>query len=1499
MVRRVLRFCGKGVLRLLRLLVLTGLVLLILLGVLTQTGWGRDKILWEALARVEGLFKGQLDVEGVSSPGLLRGFTFRGIRLVAEDGGTFLQADSLRAGISLPSLLTGDVVVTSVEVWRPEVTLERLPGQEEMNVARIFAREGQGESASPRRSVALRGVRIHDGELHIRVPLGEAPAEGDRFLVETAPDGRSLLRRMSFRNLELRLSEALLVSPQLEGQRFGVEELSFLGEVWKEPFQVEGLMGQLRLQGSRLLATLAAVRLPSSSAQGRVEVDWGRAGEIRVSVQGDAAPLSLEDLHFLEARLPPGEARGPFTLEIREEGVILGFSDTELTLGPGRLRARGGLLLGRRIGFRDLALDLDEVDLGVLDPWLRAPLPLRGSVTGSLGLGGGLDALRVQGALTFADSGASRVTEADFSGVLHLGETFGVTEAQVTLAPFEWGTLAGVFPAIRLRGPGAVRMEAAGDLQDGIRLSMELTHVPSAAPPSRITAEGTLRTRDRELVLDLEGELHPLSFTSLRVDYPTLPLTGDVSGPVSVRGPLSDLSLEARLATSAGPMELKAHFDARNPGGHYALDGEVRDFLLSGLVPDLPHPSRVSGRLMVRGRGLSPDSMSGEAEAFLSQGEIGRLQVDTAALVLRVEGGLLLLDALMAETDLGRLSAGGSFGLSSEAPPGELNVQFRSESLAALRPFLMEEPGVVYESLSDFERQLLVLEGVNLDTLPRAAEVAVEGRAQGRATFRGGIRDFSGEGSLAFQAVRFRTDFMESGTLTFSARGLPGEEGRVEAILRTDSLSLHRLSFQEGEAEVDVGRWGGRVALSVRRSQEEEYRAQGTFVLEPQGGGVIHLDQLMLRFDTARWNLGGPTSVAWSPDGYRVRDFRLIQPGVGSMRISANGFLPLRGEGDFDLEVHRLDLGRLARVAQMEEALEGVVDLDLRVTGTPQAPLVAAELSGEGLRRGEWALDSLTSTLEYRDRHITGEVSAGNRGDRVLWASGSFPADLRVRPEGPRIPEEPVDLRVAMDLFPASIALAFLEALEEVKGIVSGEVQLSGTPRHLAPDGVLRLTGGSALLPSLGVRYSGVEVALGLRPDGTVEVEGSLASRGTARVTGTVTLDPITDPGLDLRIQARDFLAVNRRDVQARLSGQLHILKSYRRPRVEGALTVEQGVLMVEEMARSALVVDLSDPAFFNVVDTTLVSLRPVLRTLQASQNPFLQNLQLNLQMAMTRDSWLRGRDMNLEMGGELSVFWDRTARDLALVGDLNAIRGVYSVLGRQFQVQEGKVSFQGTPGINPDLSITAQNRLRTADGERLDIIAKVDGSLLSPRVSLSSNAPFPIAESDLVSYLIFGRPSYALASGQSTFVKGAAGSLLGAATGATANLAVGLFSSELGSVFTRDAGLDFLAISQGQDAAPLGTLDLPGTVATTQVEIGQYLTQDIFAALLWRPLTGLGGTSQSQFAGLRVEWRLGDLWTLEAFIEDRFARSPLFRFGEVGSADKVKGFFLFREWGY
>ncbi|MGD2122981.1 MAG: hypothetical protein PVJ76_14605, partial [Gemmatimonadota bacterium] len=121
-----------------RLILAVGVSGLLVLVFLTQTSYGKEWVLREVLARVSGGIQGRIEVAGISSPGLLNGFTFRGVTIRGEDGSTFLLADSIRTGISGPALLRGDLVFSGVHLWNPRVTLERRADEEPINAVTIF-----------------------------------------------------------------------------------------------------------------------------------------------------------------------------------------------------------------------------------------------------------------------------------------------------------------------------------------------------------------------------------------------------------------------------------------------------------------------------------------------------------------------------------------------------------------------------------------------------------------------------------------------------------------------------------------------------------------------------------------------------------------------------------------------------------------------------------------------------------------------------------------------------------------------------------------------------------------------------------------------------------------------------------------------------------------------------------------------------------------------------------------------------------------------------------------------------------------------------------------------------------------------------------------------------------------------------------------------------------------------------------------------------------------
>jgi hypothetical protein len=206
---------------------------------------------------------------------------------------------------------------------------------------------------------------------------------------------------------------------------------------------------------------------------------------------------------------------------------------------------------------------------------------------------------------------------------------------------------------------------------------------------------------------------------------------------------------------------------------------------------------------------------------------------------------------------------------------------------------------------------------------------------------------------------------------------------------------------------------------------------------------------------------------------------------------------------------------------------------------------------------------------------------------------------------------------------------------------------------------------------------------------------------------------------------------------------------------------------------------------------------------------------------------------------------------------------------------------------VNPTLDIQALSRIRRRESERLEVRAAVQGTLVEPVVTLSTEEA-GLSQSDLISYLVFGSPAADAASGSAL------------ASGAQ-TLGAGYVVSSLGGALAQELPfvnrLDYLSFSQQSDAQAQSNV-----FGGTQVELGKYLNDDVFVVFV---LGGEdsgdadGGTSFT-FRGVRAEFAVLDLMSIEAFWEDRFLRSGSGGLGVSGlDGEKVIGVLLFKEWGY
>jgi autotransporter translocation and assembly factor TamB len=482
-----------------------------------------------------------------------------------------------------------------------------------------------------------------------------------------------------------------------------------------------------------------------------------------------------------------------------------------------------------------------------------------------------------------------------------------------------------------------------------------------------------------------------------------------------------------------------------------------------------------------------------------------------------------------------------------------------------------------------------------------------------------------------------------------------------------------------------------------------------------------------------------------------------------------------------------------------------------------------------------------------------------------------------------------------MESFPAAFMLGFTSGFSNVAGVFQGSIEANGNAREPELSGALVLVGGAATWDATGVRYVDAEGTFLMDRELTAALDFTArtinprtgARGGTARMRGDLDLSKPTDPGFDLQIIADRIQAAQRRDVEMIASGTVDIGGQYTSPEIGGDVTINGGTLYIDELYRQYLIVQLEDPLLFEVIDTTLLS-GP--RVLPQSSSPFLRNLRIeNMSVAVGSGSWLRGREINVEVAGQLNVFYVRAEENLRISGTLEAVRGTYRLeyppITRSFDVREGTVEFPGTPGIDPNLNITAVYTAPRMRDEPLDIIARVTGTLQSPRVQLSSDAQPPISESDLASYLFLGAPTYAFNASSSSSVFGSLGRQV------FTNTSLGFFASGLQTLGQSFGLLDYVGLTAAETAP--GQDSNAGLLAGTKIELGRYIGPRLFVTYVQR----LNSTSNDP--GATAEWRFSDTFTAQIFALDRFARLPSFGLSRAIAARREYGLFLFREWGY
>ena len=1219
-----------------------------------------------------------------------------------------------------------------------------------------------------------------------------------------------------------------------------------------------------------------------------------------------ATRLSLDPLRIETVRSFGIGAELPYTGEVR--GVLSatgaegadGHIDLDLAatiapesgaVSPSTIFVQGPLAIGEGMEVRmdGVRASLQPLHLAALRPLMEEPPEqLRGVLRGTALLQGTPTDLRmVDGRLEYevGSAPASVLTQLTASISTDPEVTFDVS---ARAEPIALGTVAELFPAMpfrtaRFSGPiriagtsrefevdtdlsgSAGRIAARGVITPGTPLSFDLSGEVAAfnaeavltrpipfqgAVTGDFAANGTTEAFGFEVDLLQEGA-DPIGGGSFRLagsvrgggaGPPAVQVAGQVanfnlgavigrprlfpsrmSGVIDVRGgDTAPYRFDVDLRGEGGVLDLAGYYSAGDVP-LYAASGTVTGLDLRQLPGMQALPSTtLNGDLELEGQGTSLETLAGTLRFAAVQSSVGGRTLDRLTLDVEVEAGVLeirTLDAALAGTEL---TAEGRLGLTRPATGTPLQLRAVSRDLGRLAPLAGGITGLPPRMSGSFLLQ---------------------------AQLTGSIREPVVNGVLRGQQLRYeryQADRIEAAADVAIGRGFERVEGEVELSgsgLVIPGFSVDSLRFAAGGNDDSM-----TVRLTMSREAGNDVQLAGVLELEGRTPRGVLLDSLQLRAGELAWSLSAPAAIRWGGvEGVRFDDLLLQNVADPTAYIRLDGALPPSGRADLRGEIRRLDLELVRRLVPEVPELAGIVDADLILIGPTTAPELFAQGYGTAIEYGGVALDSLAFTAQYGELRMVSRASIWQGGTRVADASAEFPMELTFAdalPSYELLRGQPISASVVADSLPLALLTAGGEQVADGAGVLVGQLDLGGSVDDPQLSGFATIIDGAITAPQLGRRFDRIAGHVILDEQQVLVDSLVVWSGGRGEVSGSVRVTDLQRPELYLR-GSFDGLHVIDNDQIADLtiSGDIRLDGVMPQPILTGRVRLQEGAIYVPSLGAQAPL-EIADVDVGQVgVDTTVAA---------AVGPTLLEQIRISgLDVVVEEGVWIESDEANVQIRGELVIL--RAGAPMQIYGTMEAVRGSYNLpigpLLREFDVVSGSVRFLGTPDFNPDIDITAQHEVRagSAGGSgNLAVLVRLTGTLQNPSIQLTSNTQPPLPESELLSYLVFGQPSFRLDQG----------------TGALANQLVvqelvgGLLSRQLGELglpceYFRLRGRPNILRTGGAD--PLGS---------TSVECGMQLVEDVFLTVETGVLPSLTGGGTSLFGtllGVSLDWQVND----------------------------------------
>lgn len=793
--------------------------------------------------------------------------------------------------------------------------------------------------------------------------------------------------------------------------------------------------------------------------------------------------------------------------------------------------------------------------------------------------------------------------------------------------------------------------------------------------------------------------------------------------------------------------------------------GDISGQLRPVFDDELQFTGSVDFRDLVYGDMLTTDQVEGSVEVLLMEEPEYVLKL---ALENPVISSVVLQD--FETTVRGKMSA--------DSTHGDLQLMFRSSAGNRLQHFGTYRVGAETAMLRT--RDLQIISDLRRLELTKPFDLEVTGQSFRMDT----LRLASDDGAIMEAAIPSAD--------TLSQRGyLMGQNLNLTVIQNT----LLNESYFEGLLS-------GRIFID---RQDTLLSATGDIRLDEMTYQDTSLDSLDLQFEIQNERLEGGLNLFDA--GQRLAFGQLRVPfKIGDPNTFRSSFFEEEVAGL--LQVPEISVSRFQGLLNEVGITNttGLVRINGRLQGTAGDPEMNAAFR---LRNGTIsgvAVDSVTTQMDYdhsaRQLDVNGSIMSLKQ--KAAEITASIPVTLDLKNFNVILPGQSDSIRAEITTNGFNLASLndFVDRAEirEIQGGLDGSVTISGPLEQLAAKGELNFQRGAVRIMEAGIKVTDIRSDIYFEGD-RVRVGQFRARSGSGNFTakGSMNFDELKPGTMDISMVANNFRIANVADYSAIVDMKSRLSGTLQRPELKGSLSFVSGFMYLQNFGeKSVEAIELDSTAASTGYDNYVQ----------------YDSLSLDMDISFNRRFYVRNRrylDLEYELDGQIDLLKQR-GEDLQLFGALGAASGYARPLGKQFQLEEGVITFQGDP-TNPQLNVRHLFEPPQQGLGDVRIWYIIEGRVEDPKFRYDSDPPMGLE--DIISYTLFGKPFMSLDPWKQVVANSGSNA-------SAADVAMDVLLDKVETIATQRLGIDLVQIDNTQSGSNTGT----------SIKTGWYLNPRLFFAI-------------------------------------------------------------------